>query len=190
MNSRTCPCADARVGRQRQQHLGKDNTDSPGSTRHAQSHRSVADRRGLASPRPGDAPRAVARLHPPRHRPPVPRTGLSLATGQQRRRLAVPQGPGSPAWATQPFECEAKCAHHRPLPPSGTRLLKRVLGIHLERCPTCGGGWKISAAFLERPVSEMILGPFGGRVFVCRSPPRTQELPTACCCASYVHRKR
>ena len=55
----------------------------------------------------------------------------SSTTSAKLRALVVPQevpqGPESPAQATQPVECEANCAHHHPLRLSGAKLLKRVL---------------------------------------------------------------
>ena len=38
-----------------------------------------------------------------------------LAPNAKLRALVVPQEPESPAQATQPAECEANCAHHRPV---------------------------------------------------------------------------
>ncbi len=50
----------------------------------------------------------------------------SLAPNAKLRALVVPQKPKSPAQATQPAQCEANCAHHRPVRLSWARLLKRV----------------------------------------------------------------
>ncbi len=85
-----------------------------------------------------------------------------LAPNAKMRALVVPQGPDEPANAAQPSECEANCAHHRPVRLSWARLLKRVFDLDLEHCPNCGGALKIIAAILEAPVIEKIL------TWVCR----------------------
>ena len=88
-------------------------------------------------------------------------------------RQEVPQGPESPAQATQPVECEANCAHHRPVRLSWAKLLKQRIScafeVDLEHCPNCGGELKIIAAILEQPVIEKILGHLG---LQARAPPR------------------
>jgi len=50
-----------------------------------------------------------------------------LAPNAKLRALVVPHAPQAPAQTTQPTECEANCAHHRPVRLSWARLLKRVL---------------------------------------------------------------
>ena len=80
-----------------------------------------------------------------------------LAPNAKLRALVVPREPESPAQATQPAQCEANCAHHRPVRLSWAKLLKRVFEIDLEHCPNCGGEMKIIAAILEQPVIEKIL---------------------------------
>ena len=50
-----------------------------------------------------------------------------LAPKAHLRALVVPQEPESPAQATQPAQCEANSAHHRPVRLSWAKLLKRVL---------------------------------------------------------------
>ena len=50
-----------------------------------------------------------------------------LAPNAKMRALVVPQGPDEGAEAAKPAECEANCAHHRPVRLSWARLLKRVL---------------------------------------------------------------
>ena len=72
-----------------------------------------------------------------------------LAPNAKLRALVVPQGPESPAQATQPDACEANCAHHRPVRLSWAKLLKRVFDLDLEHCPNCGGELKIIAAILR-----------------------------------------
>jgi hypothetical protein len=49
------------------------------------------------------------------------------------------------------------------------RLLKRVVEIYLEHCPSCGGELKIIAAILGQPVIEQILTHLG---LQARAPPR------------------
>ena len=87
----------------------------------------------------------------------------------------VPQEPESPAQAAPPAECEATCAHHRPVRLSWAELLKRLFEIDMALCPNCGGELRITAAILEQPVIEKILTHLGlqadsGRMAV---PPRT-----------------
>jgi len=54
-----------------------------------------------------------------------------------------------PAQAAPSAECEATCAHHRPVRLSWAKLLKRVFEIELEPCPNCSGQLKIIAAIRE-----------------------------------------
>ena len=81
----------------------------------------------------------------------------------------LPQEPEPPAQAAPPAECEATCAHHRPVRLSWAKLLKRVFEIDMERCPNCGGELKIIEAVLEQPVIEKILKHVGQQA---RAPPR------------------
>ena len=74
------------------------------------------------------------------------------------------------AQVAQPAECEAICAHHRPVRLSWARLLMRVLDLDLAHCPNCGGELKIIAAILEQPVIEKILTHLG---LQARAPPRS-----------------
>ena len=50
-----------------------------------------------------------------------------LAPNAKLRALVVPQEAEAPAQAVPPADCEAKCAHHRPVRLSWAKLLKRVL---------------------------------------------------------------
>jgi len=84
-----------------------------------------------------------------------------LAPNAKLRALVVPQEPEPPAQAAKPAECEASCAHHRPLRLSWAKLLKRVFEIDMDHCPNCGGELKIIAAILEQPVIEKILMHLG-----------------------------
>ena len=81
----------------------------------------------------------------------------------------MPQGPEPPAQEAKPAECEANCAHHRPVWLSWAKLLKRVFEIDVEHCSNCGGSLKIIAAILEQPVIEKNLTHLGLQT---RSPPR------------------
>ena len=63
----------------------------------------------------------------------------------------VPQEPEAPAQEAKPAECEANCAHLRPVRLSWAKLLKRVFDLDLKHCPNCGGELKIIAAILEQP---------------------------------------
>ncbi len=63
----------------------------------------------------------------------------SLTTSAKLRALVVPQEPEPAAQAAQPAQCEANCAHHRPVRLSWAKLLKRVFEIDLKHCPNCGG---------------------------------------------------
>ncbi|MBK6865746.1 MAG: transposase [Ideonella sp.] len=92
-----------------------------------------------------------------------------LAPNAKLRALVVPQEPKPAAQAAQPAECEANCAHHRPVRLSWARLLKRVFDLDLEHCPSCGGELKIIAPILEQPVIEKILMHLG---LQARAPPR------------------
>ena len=74
-----------------------------------------------------------------------------LAPNAKLRAQVVPQEPEPPTQATPPVECEARCAHHRPVRPSWAKLLKQVFEIDMEHCPNCGGALKIIAAILEAP---------------------------------------
>jgi len=49
-----------------------------------------------------------------------------LAPNAKLRALVVPQELKPLAQAAPPVECEAPCAHHRPVRPSWAKLLKRV----------------------------------------------------------------
>jgi hypothetical protein len=92
-----------------------------------------------------------------------------LAPNAKLRALVVPQEPEAPAQETKPAECEANCAHHRPVRLSWAKLLKRVFDLDLEHGPNCGGELKIIAAILEAPVIEKILTHLG---LQARAPPR------------------
>ena len=81
----------------------------------------------------------------------------------------VPQEPEASAHEAKPAECEAGCAHHRPVRLSWAKLLKRVFDLDLEHCPNCGGELRIIAAILEQPVIEKILTHLG---LQARAPPR------------------
>ncbi len=74
------------------------------------------------------------------------------------------------AAVAKPAECEANCAHRRPVRLSWARLLQRVFELDLEHCPNCGGKLKIIAAILEAPVIEKILTHLG---LPARAPPRS-----------------
>jgi hypothetical protein len=103
-----------------------------------------------------------------------------LAPIAELRAQVVPQQPESPAPATQPAECGANCAHHRPARLSWAKLLKRVFEVDMEHCPNCGGELKIIAAILEQPVIEKILGHLGLQAQTPpRSPARGQALQAA-----------
>jgi hypothetical protein len=96
-----------------------------------------------------------------------------LAPNAKLRALVVPQvvpqEPEPPAQAAPLAECEATCAHHRPVRLSWAKLLKRVFEIDMAHCPNCGGELKIIAAILEQPVIEKILTHLG---LQARAPPR------------------
>ena len=91
-----------------------------------------------------------------------------LVPNAKLRALVVPQEPEPPVQAAPPAECEAPCAHHRPVRLSWAKLLKRVLEIDLEHCPNCGGELKSIAAILEQSVIDKILTPLG---LQARAPP-------------------
>ena len=97
-----------------------------------------------------------------------------LAPNAKLRALVVPQevpqAPEPAAQQAKPAQCEANCAHHRPVRLSWAKLLKRVFEIDMEHCPNCGGELKIIAAILERPVIEKILTHLG---LQARAPPRS-----------------
>jgi hypothetical protein len=84
-----------------------------------------------------------------------------LAPNAKLRPLVVPQQPPAQAQAASeaaaPAECEVETVQARPNRISWARLLKRVFVIDMQHCPNCGGGLKIIAAILERPVIEKIL---------------------------------
>jgi len=62
-----------------------------------------------------------------------------LAPNAKLRAMVAPQQPEPPAQAAPPAECEASCAHHRPVRLSWARLLKRVFELDIAHCPNCGG---------------------------------------------------
>ena len=81
----------------------------------------------------------------------------------------VPQTPEPAAQEGAPAECEASCAHHRPVRVSWAELLKRNFEIDMEHCPNCGDELKIIAAILEQPVIQKILTHLG---LQARAPPQ------------------
>ena len=91
------------------------------------------------------------------------------APSAKLRAQVVPQEPQVPVQAAPPADCEAICAHHRPVQLSWAKLLKRVFDLDLEHCPNCGGKMKIIAAILDQPVIEKILTHLG---LQARAPPR------------------
>ena len=60
--------------------------------------------------------------------------------------------------------------------PDYARLLKRVFGFDLERCPQCGGELKIIAAIEAPAVIVRILTHL---VLPARAPPRSPARPLA-----------
>ena len=96
-----------------------------------------------------------------------------LAPNAKLRALVVPQevlqAPKPAPQEAKPAECEANCAHHRPVRLSWAELLKRVFDLDLQHCPNCGGELKIIAAILEQPVIEKILTHLD---LQARAPPR------------------
>jgi len=103
-----------------------------------------------------------------------------LAPNAKLRALVVPQVVPQerepPAQAAPPVECEATCAHHRPVRLSWAKLLKRVFELDMAHCPNCGGELKIIAAILEQPVIEKILTHLG---LQARAPARRSQLQAA-----------
>ena len=94
--------------------------------------------------------------------------------------LVVPQEPEPAAQEAKAAECEANCAHHRPVRLSWARVLKRGFDLDLEHRLNCGGELKIIAATLEQPVIEKILTHLGlqARAPPC-APARGQALKAA-----------
>ena len=95
---------------------------------------------------------------------------LSSTTSAKLRAQVVPQEPAASAQDAAPAECEANCAHHRPVRLSWAKLLKRVFDLDLEHSPHCGGELRIMAAILAAPVIEKILTHLG---LQARAPPRS-----------------
>ena len=93
----------------------------------------------------------------------------SSTTSARLRALVVPQGPEPAAQAAPAVQCEATCAHRRPVRLSWAKLLERVFDLDLEHCPNCGGEHKIIAAILQAPAIEKILTHLG---LQARAPPR------------------
>ena len=89
----------------------------------------------------------------------------------------VPQEPEPPVQAAPPAECEATCAHHRPVRLRWAKLLKRVFEIDVAHCPNCGGELKIIAAIMEQPVIEKILTHLG---LQARARPGRQPVGLGC----------
>ena len=58
-----------------------------------------------------------------------------LAPNAKLRALVVPPEPGPPAQAAASAECEATCAHHRPVRLSWAPRPKRVFEIDMAHCP-------------------------------------------------------
>lgn len=112
------------------------------------------------------APTSTASASTPAALVPRPRLHLIrfhgvLASNAKLRALVVPQVPEAPAQAAKAAECDANCAHHRPVRLSWAKLLKRVFDLDLEHCPNCVGELQISAAILEAPVIEKSLTHLG-----------------------------
>ncbi len=85
-----------------------------------------------------------------------------LAPNAKLRPLVVPQVQEAPSGAAAAAECEVESLQARPNRISWARLLMRVFDIDMRHCPNCGGGGlKIIAAILERPVMEKILTHLG-----------------------------
>jgi len=55
-----------------------------------------------------------------------------LAQNAKLRALVVPREPEPPAQDAPPTECEATCAHHRPVRLSWVKLLRRVFDLDLK----------------------------------------------------------
>ena len=107
-----------------------------------------------------------------------------LAPNAKLRALVVPQevlqAPKPAPQEPKPAECEANCAHHRPVRLSWAKLLERVFDLDLEHCPNCGGELKIIAAILEQPVIEKIFTHLGLQARASpRAPARGQALQAA-----------
>ena len=92
-----------------------------------------------------------------------------LAPNAKLRAAVVPRGPPERTEAAQAAGPEASLVHGRAGRIGWARLLKRVFGIDIERCPNCGRELKIIAAILERAVIETILTHLG---LQARAPPR------------------
>ena len=92
----------------------------------------------------------------------------SPTTPAKLRTQVVPQEPEPPTQATPPVECEARCAHHRPVRLSWAELLTRVFEIDVEHCQNFGGSRKTIAAISEQPVTEKIFTHLG---LHARAPP-------------------
>ena len=67
-------------------------------------------------------------------------------------------------------------AHSALVRMSWARLLKRVFDINIERCPHCGGAFRIIAAIEDPPVIAKILAHLG---LLTRGPPRSPMRPLA-----------
>jgi len=107
-----------------------------------------------------------------------------LAPNAKLRALVVPQvvpqEPEPPVQAAPPAECEATCAHHRPVRLRWAKLLKRVFEIDVAHCPNCGGELKIIAAIMEQPVIDKILTHLGLQARARpRAPARRSQLQAA-----------
>ncbi|MBC7706171.1 MAG: transposase [Rhodoferax sp.] len=104
----------------------------------------------------------------------------SSTTSAKLRALVVQQevlkAPKPAPQEPKPAECEANCAHHRPVRLSWAKLLKRVFDLDLQHCPNWGGELKIIAAILKQRVVEKILTHLG---LQARAPPRGQALQAA-----------
>ena len=105
-----------------------------------------------------------------------------LAPNAKLRAQVVPQEPEPPTQAAPRAECEANCAHHRPVRLSWAKLLKRGFELDLEHCPNCGGELKIIAAILRgEPGRKRSRGPFapGERQGLCALAAGDREDPLA-----------
>ena len=103
-----------------------------------------------------------------------------LAPNAKLRALVVPHRPEASAQRPKPTECEAGCAHHRPVRLSWVKLLERVFESDMEYCPNCSGDLKIIAVILEAPVIKRILKRVGLQARVPpRAPARGQVLQAA-----------
>jgi len=71
--------------------------------------------------------------------PPLRAHGV-LAPDAKPRALVVPQEPEPPAQAALPAECQATCAHYRPVRLSRAKLLKRVFEIDMELAQSAAAG--------------------------------------------------